>query len=485
MFIASVVNPNATYNLTASTAAINEGSQILLTLETSGVQAGHHVPFTISGTNITAADFVPAGLTGYFVVDRSGVSTVSLTLATDTKTEGAESFAVTLHNGAGSLSVDTAINDTSVYSQPSHYNNKLYGYAPSEEFGLTMSLYGNYLAVSATGYSEGRGRVHLFNTSNWSLIRTINNPSAQLYEGFGGVLIWGNYLFVTQHKESDTVLQSGRVYVFNVSTGALIRYINNPAPAEYDRFGSDITCDGTYLVIAASDNDEKRGAVYVYNMSFTLLRTIYNPWSSTRGQYFGKQVKLTNDGCILITQGRFTNQIYKFNASTGTHVSSYTDPAGNTSGFAQQRIAVDGNNVIVGSTVSNNVYVYDHTTNETICTLTNPEPYYGPTANDPEGERFGWGVDINGKYAVVGVPNYQLAGDGAAYWFDITTGTKIAKVVNNSGIDNYGALGSNQIDGFGTTVILTDTVTLVAAPMEERYPRVYQDSPGAVWIFTV
>ena len=101
--------PSATYALSSSAASVNEGSAVTISLITTGVADATSVPYTISG--VSSADISGASLTGNFTVS-SGAASVSLTLAADTTTEGAETLSLALDNGVATQQV--TINDTSV-----------------------------------------------------------------------------------------------------------------------------------------------------------------------------------------------------------------------------------------------------------------------------------------------------------------------------------------------------------------------------------
>lgn len=99
--------PIPTYALSSSNASVNEGATVTFTLTTTNVAAGTLIPYTLSGVN--AADVLGGALSGNAVVNSSGNATISITLANDLLTEGAETLAITA-NGA---TASTVINDTS------------------------------------------------------------------------------------------------------------------------------------------------------------------------------------------------------------------------------------------------------------------------------------------------------------------------------------------------------------------------------------
>lgn len=182
----SVISNSATYQLTRSVAAVDEGNQVTITLNTSGVQNGQKLPYTVSGPNITTSDFVGlASLSGEFAINNN-TSTLILTTNADLTQEGAETFSVTLENGTG-ISVD--INDTSaaalalepkwVSAIPVLTSNNQNGYVVSYS-----SLWGGWSGFSAfngvltsSGWMAGDGTL-----PQWLKIKL---PTAQVFTKAG------------------------------------------------------------------------------------------------------------------------------------------------------------------------------------------------------------------------------------------------------------------------------------------------------------
>jgi len=96
-----------TFTLSANGASINEGQNLIITLTTTNIADGTTVPYTISGVQI--ADINDA-LTGSFTISNNTASKTFL-LASDTTTEGNETFTLSLDSIDESVSV--TINDTS------------------------------------------------------------------------------------------------------------------------------------------------------------------------------------------------------------------------------------------------------------------------------------------------------------------------------------------------------------------------------------
>jgi hypothetical protein len=63
------------------------------------------------------------------------------------------------------------------------------------------------------------------------------------------------------------------VYIFDVTTGALLQTINNPnafGTGEYDYFGYSVVTAGNYVLVSATGEDEagaeRSGKAYVYTL---------------------------------------------------------------------------------------------------------------------------------------------------------------------------------------------------------------------------
>lgn len=108
---------SATYVLTPSLSAANEGSPFTVTLSTFNVPSGTTVPFTISG--VSADDLVSGSLTGNFVLDGNGVGIKTFAVVADEATEGVETFELALDNNLARTSV--LINDSSAAADAATY----------------------------------------------------------------------------------------------------------------------------------------------------------------------------------------------------------------------------------------------------------------------------------------------------------------------------------------------------------------------------
>jgi hypothetical protein len=97
-----------TYRISTSNSSINEGSSTVFTLSTSNLASGSSVPYTISG--VSSTDILGGSLSGSITINSTGIGTISVSLLSDSLTEGAEVLTVT----AGGAIASTIVNDTSV-----------------------------------------------------------------------------------------------------------------------------------------------------------------------------------------------------------------------------------------------------------------------------------------------------------------------------------------------------------------------------------
>lgn len=325
------------------------------------------------------------------------------------------------------------------------YNPNVFGSTNVDNFGGTLSPYhsmdiqGNYAAIGAPGEDSGgtnSGHMYVYDLSdsnpNLNNRLDIGNPNAEgarTDDYFGRtVAISENYILGTSAREENGgLVNSGYAYVFRKSDGVLLHSIINPnddSASVQDQFGNGAAMNDNYLVIGAgAENDSdgvgggetNSGKVYVYSTSSgSLLRTIRNPVPDGYAN-FGNYMAMHNNYLIV------GSALYD------------SDNAANTG----------------------RAYVFNVSTGELISTLKNPNLYALET-ND----QFGQDVDINDKYAIVGVPfeDNVFGGTGVAYMFDIFTGELVHTFDNpDPTLDDY----------FGNAVAISENYVAIGVPRDD------------------
>jgi hypothetical protein len=132
---------------------------------------------------------------------------------------------------------------------------------------------------------------------------------------------------------------SGRVYIYDATTGELIDTVTSGGNAEfYGHFGSSVAVGNGVIAIGAPDetvggNDEA-GRAYIYDLtSETITYTLVSQNSQNRG-LFGNSVAV-GDGVVVvgaiiedinIVNNDNSGNAYAFNAGTGAYTETLTNP---------------------------------------------------------------------------------------------------------------------------------------------------------------
>ena len=255
-------------------------------------------------------------------------------------------------------------------------NPNAYGTSVNDYFGSSVAVDGNrvVVGVSAEDDADGTesGKAYIFDATTGSLLHTINNPNAYgtgAGDQFGySVAISGNYAVVGAWQEDDSSgLQSGKVYIFDVTTGSLLQTLNNPNAYDTsanDSFGYSVAISGNYAIVGAWQEDDssglQSGKAYIFDVTTgSLLHTLNNPnaYGTSTSDGFGYSVSISGNYAV---------------------VGAYAE---------------DG----AGSTDSGKAYIFDVTTGSLLHMINNPNAY-----STPVNDYFGTSVAISGNRAVVG-----------------------------------------------------------------------------------
>jgi hypothetical protein len=239
------------------------------------------------------------GISGdYIIVGASGEDT------TGESTTATNSGIAYIFNVATGALVHTLINPS----------NGPVGTAANDGFGAAVAISGNYAIVGAYGEdgydAADSGIAYIFNVATGALVYTLDNPNAYgtgTSDYFGeSVAISGNYAIVGVRAEDDaTGLSSGKAYIFNVTTGASLHTLNNPTPSANDEFGQSVGISGDFAVVGALYDDaggEDAGRAYIFDVTTGLLvKTLVNPTAvgSSANDRFGSSVAISGNYCIV------------------------------------------------------------------------------------------------------------------------------------------------------------------------------------------
>jgi len=296
--------------------------------------------------------------------------------------------------------------------------------------------------------------------SNITLEHTLDNPNpfgTSENDQFGMDLAMSStHAIIGTYAEDDAGgTNSGKAYIFDLTTGLLLYTLDNPNPvgtSTDDWFAYSVAISDTYAIVGAFREEHNSvtggdaGKAYIYKLSDgSLIKTLINRDTNGNpiGDLFGHGVAISDTHAIVSAWGEDWG-------SMGT---------------------VSG----VGS-----VYIYDISP-EGIVTgprasmiISNPSDY-------PNGY-FGWGVEMNDNYVIVTSPNDEV---GKAYIFNVSDGSLVYTLDNPGGFD-----AASRNDNFGATrnfwhstsqAAISDNYAIVSAPYENDADGLF--ASGIVYVF--
>ena len=361
---------------------------------------------------------------------------------------------------------DSFITLSSTLDNPNAYDTSVF-----DLFGWSVAISGDYAIVGAYNEDDAggtsSGKAYIFDVTTGSLVHTLDNPNAYASSSgdqFGySVAISGNNAIVGAPFEDEALgnSQSGKAYIFDVTTGSLVHTLDNPNAYNTslsDRFSESVAISDDYAIVGARSEDDaggnSSGKVYIFDVSTgSLVYTLDNPnaYDISAGDNFGYSVAISDNYAIIGASfeddagGLSSGKAYIFDVTTGNLLHTLDNPnAYNTSATDEfgYSVAISGNNAIVGARLeddaggsnSGKAYIFDVITGNLLYTLDNPNAY-----DTSAGDQFGWSVAISGDYAIVGAYGEGDTGgisSGKSYIFEIVnpTGTTLSPVdVNVTG----------------------------------------------------
>ncbi|NQT12506.1 MAG: hypothetical protein HQ582_07150, partial [Planctomycetes bacterium] len=302
------------------------------------------------------------------------------------------------------------------------------------------------------------------------LLYTLSDPGtgAQANSEFGSsVATDGNLAVVGTPLADITYEDVGAVYVYDASTGDLLRTLNNPTPESEDYFGCSVAVSGSTVVVGAWGDDDGAsygGSVYLYDATTgNLLRELNH--SST--QMFGYSVAISGDTVVVgaywdATGATGAGSAYLYDATTGNLLRTLNNPTPANYDRFGISVAISGNTVVVGAdqddtgaTDAGSAYIYDAATGNLLHTLNNPAP--------ASRDYFGYSVAVSGNMVVMGATGNDTGGAedaGSTYLYDAMTGNLLQTLDNPA---------PGWLDYFGNSVAISGNTLVVGA---------HADNPG-------
>ncbi len=361
----------------------------------------------------------------------------------------------------------------------------------NDQFGYSVSVSGNTVVVGAYGDDTGAsdsGRAYVFNATTGALIAALAklSPVSSDYFGFS-VSVSGNKVAVGAIGDNAGALDSGQVYVFEAATGALLATLTNPSPASNDYFGYSVSLSGNTVVVGAYQDDtgaSNSGQAYVFNaITGALITTLANP-SPASSDYFGYSVSLSGNTAVVgahrdNTGASESGQAYVFDATTGALIAALANPSPASEDHFGRSVSVSGNTVVVGAHSDN---TGASNSGQVYVFNAATGALIGALANPSPAsfDFFGNSVSVSGNTVVVGAfyDDTEAVNGGQAYSFDASTGALIATLANSSPAsgDHFGI----SVSVSGNTVVVGARSSDNTAAMDGGQAEVFDSTTGAL-----
>lgn len=154
-------------------------------------------------------------------------------------------------------------------------------------FGLSVGISGNTAIVGAYDDDENgefSGAAFLFDATTGELLRKLTPDDAAAGDEFGvSVAISGNIAIVgSPSSDNDNGDASGSVYLFDVSTGEQIAKFSASDGMVGDKFGESVAISGNRFIVGSPFNDERgtdAGAAYIFTDTASTMTPVPLPSS--------------------------------------------------------------------------------------------------------------------------------------------------------------------------------------------------------------
>lgn len=354
--------------------------------------------------------------------------------------------------------------------------------AASDNTGFAVAVVGDNVLVGVpfdSSLVSNAGAAYLFDGSTGAVLRTFRSPTPTTGDSFGySVAAAGTNVLIGAPFDDTAGVDAGAAYLFNSSTGALMATFLNPTPAGFDQFGNSVTAMGTTVVVGAPGDDTgaiNAGAAYVFSSGGALQRTLVKSTPAV-GDNFGHVVVALGANVAVgapfdDTGAADAGAAYLLSPSSGATVATFANPnpaSGDEFGYA---LAPMGANLLVGAPFDN-VGASDA---GAVYLMDGATGALVDTFSNPilfAGDAFGFAVAAVGNNVLVGAP-YADTGAvdaGAAYLINGTTGALLQSLVNPTPV---------SLDQFGNAVAALGGNPVVGAPGDDTGGA----DAGAAYVF--
>ena len=319
-------------------------------------------------------------------------------------------------------------------------------------FGSSLATNGNLALIGSPGLTSATntGSARLIDTSTGQTLHVFNDPDQLSGDSFGtGVAFVGNKLAIS--APTTYAGGTGRVYLYDSVTYAPAGTCFAPFAGS---FGATLRALGNDLLVSITgSNQGQRGVIARYDTSSATLVTTYTNSLTSGDDFFGFQMAVQGGNVYAYANGLSGAAVYKLDPATSLTTLFAAGNVGDTSfGLAMEATATS---LFVASPVDLAVYKYD-----TLGVRT--QTYSAPTTSPTFGGAFAEGIALSGDALVVSgkdglvtnPANQTQWPGGQVIVLDAITGNTVQIIDNPTPQyqDSYVDSNAGNFDAFGTQV---------------------------------
>ena len=256
-----------------------------------------------------------------------------------------------------------------------------------DQFGRALGLYDNTLLVGALSDNTAApdaGAAYLIDVNSAELLMAFLNPSPGRGDWFGySVSIYENMIVIGAQKDDDIVDDGGAAYLFDGSSGELLRTFLPPNPHTEDQFGHSVAIDAKRIAIGADQDHtlaSRGGAVYLFDSYLSDSSTLFLPPNvAAEGNRFGHWVAIIEPYLLIGADLDDTSEsnagvVHQYTLSSGELVRTILNPDPSEGEKFGHTLSVSGESIIIGSANADAAYLFDLSNGEQRVSFFDPDP---------------------------------------------------------------------------------------------------------------
>jgi len=273
-------------------------------------------------------------------------------------------------------------------------------------------------------------------TEQYSIIP--DEPSS--FDTYGDTISIDGGIIATSRSGSASAISL--VYLYEESTGNLIRTLLPSDNEPNDLFGFSLVIKDGIVAVGAPSQNDARGAVYLFDAKTGIQINKLVANDAAPQNNFGTALAISN-GLLAIGSGAdnsnalFSGSVYIFDIATGNQLRKIFPNDGGIFGLFGRTVAMNGDTIAISAQGDNQtilhgaVYIFDATSGTQLHKLR-------PSDLAPQSADFGLSISLANGIVAAGSPSDNENGEdaGAAYLFDTITGDQIRKILPDKGITN-------------------------------------------------